>query len=177
MKHVCPAFNILKEGATTPPGSKFIHCHKNFEIKTDFTQKSHFVAGGHMADPRTSLNYSSVVVCDSIHLAFLIAASNDLDLVAADIGNGYLNAYIKEKVHMECGLEFDHKFFGISDSYHLKNDSVQNHWSIWVHTITDPNLTWCHTWMMILPAFINNSSVYYDSQWNRVIWIYNYLWH
>jgi hypothetical protein len=57
MKHVCPAFNILKEGATTPPGSKFIHCHKSFEIKMDFTQKAHFVAGGHMAYPRTSLNY------------------------------------------------------------------------------------------------------------------------
>jgi hypothetical protein len=47
--------------------------------------------------------------------------------VAADIGNAYLNAYTKEKVHMECGLEFDHEYFGISDSYCLKNDSVQNH--------------------------------------------------
>ncbi len=37
MKHVRPAFNILEEGVKAPPGSKFIRCHMNFEIKMDFT--------------------------------------------------------------------------------------------------------------------------------------------
>ncbi len=78
----------------------------------DFTRKARFVAGGHMTDPLTSLTYSSVVSRVSIRLAFLIAALNDLDILAADIGNAYLNAYTKEKVHTECGLEFGHELIG-----------------------------------------------------------------
>ncbi len=93
--------NVLEEGAKAPPGFKYIRCHMNFEIKMDFTRKAQFVAGGHMTDPPTSLTCSSVVAWDSIHLAFLVAALNDLDLLAADIGNAYLNAYTKEKVYTE----------------------------------------------------------------------------
>ena len=42
--------------------------------------------------------------------AFLIATLNDLDILGADIGNAYLNAYMKEKVHMEYFSEFIHEF-------------------------------------------------------------------
>jgi hypothetical protein len=106
MKHVRPAFNILEEGATPPQGSKFIRCHMNFEVKMDFTWKACFVAGNHMTDPPMSLTYSSVVSCESVRLEFLIAALNDIEILAADIGNAYLTAYTKEKVHTKCGLEF-----------------------------------------------------------------------
>jgi hypothetical protein len=84
----------------------------NFEVKMDFTRKAHFAAGGHMTDPPTSLTYSSLVSRESIRLAFLIAALNDIGILSADIGNAYLNAYTKEKVHTECGLEFGHEFVG-----------------------------------------------------------------
>ncbi len=103
MKNVRPAFNILEEGAQAPVGSKYIRCHMNFEIKINFTRKARFVAGGHMTDPPAYLTYSSVVSRDSVRLAFLLAALNDLDLLAADIGNAYLNAYTREKVHTVCG--------------------------------------------------------------------------
>ena len=63
----------------------------------DFTRKARFVAGGHVTDPPTSITYSSIVARDSVRLAFLIAALNDLDILSADIGNAYLNAYTKEK--------------------------------------------------------------------------------
>ena len=46
---------------------------------------------------------------DEVHrvrLCFLIAALNDLDLLAADIGNAYLNVDTREKVHTTCGPEF-----------------------------------------------------------------------
>jgi hypothetical protein len=41
-----------------------------------------------------------------------LAALNDLDLLAADIGNAYLNADTREKVHTVCGLEFGHQNLG-----------------------------------------------------------------
>ncbi len=106
MKHVRPAFNVLDAGANPPLMSKCIPCHMIFDIKLDFTRKARFVAGGHVTDPPSSLTYSSVVARDSIRLAFLIAALNDLELLAADVGNAYLNAYTKEKVHTICGAEF-----------------------------------------------------------------------
>ena len=44
--------------------------------------------------------YASVVSRDSVRIGFLIAALNDLDILARDIGNAYLNAPCKEKVHV-----------------------------------------------------------------------------
>ena len=44
--------------------------------------------------------YASVVSRDSVRIGFLIAALNDLDILAGDIGNAYLNAPCKEKVHV-----------------------------------------------------------------------------
>jgi hypothetical protein len=106
MLHVRPAFNILEKGASPPIGSKWIPCHMIFDIKMDFTRKARFVAGGHVTDPPSSITYSSVVARDSVCLAFLIAALNDLDILSADIGTAYLNAPTREKVHTTCGIEF-----------------------------------------------------------------------
>lgn len=72
MHHVSCAFQILDEGAPEPKMSKCIPCHFIFDIKMDFARKAHFVAGGHVTDPPTSITYSSVVCCDSVHLAFLL---------------------------------------------------------------------------------------------------------
>jgi len=47
-----------------------------------------------------------VVSRDSVRIGFLIAALNDLDLVAADIGNAYLQAETKEKIYAIAGPEF-----------------------------------------------------------------------
>jgi hypothetical protein len=52
------------------------------------------------------MTYSSVVSRDSIRLAFLIAALNDIEICAADVGNAYLNAPCKEKIWTVAGLEF-----------------------------------------------------------------------
>ena len=83
-----------------------------FDIRMDFTRKARFVAGGHVTDPPAAITYSSVVARDSVRLAFLIASLNDIDILAADIGNAYLNAYTKEKVHTTCGAEFGSEHFG-----------------------------------------------------------------
>ena len=49
------------------------------------------VAGGHMNNHTASLKYSFVVSRNSVKIAFVIAALNGLDILAADIGNAYLN--------------------------------------------------------------------------------------
>jgi hypothetical protein len=49
---------------------------------------------------------------DSIRLAFLIAALNDLEVLSTDVGNAYLNAPTTEKVHTIGGREFGRALVG-----------------------------------------------------------------
>ena len=44
--------------------------------------------------------------CNSIRIAFLAAALNDLNILAADVQNAYLNMPTGEKVYTIAGLEF-----------------------------------------------------------------------
>ena len=83
-----------------------ITCHMIFDVKMDLTRKARFVAGGHLTEPPTSITYSSVVSRDSVRLAFLIAALNDIEIIACDVGNAYLNAPCREKVWFVAGPEF-----------------------------------------------------------------------
>ncbi|MGH3054233.1 MAG: reverse transcriptase domain-containing protein, partial [Gaiellaceae bacterium] len=109
MKNVMPAFQFLDADQRVPIGYKWIPCHIIFDIKMDFTRKARLVAGGHVTDPPTTHTYSSVVSRDSVRIALLIAALNDLDVLAADIGNAYLNAKTREKVYTTAGKEFGSK--------------------------------------------------------------------
>jgi hypothetical protein len=78
----------------------------------DFSRKVRFVASGHVTDPPANITFASVVSRDSVRLAFLIAALNDLHVLGADIRNAYLNAMTSEKVHTICGLEFGQAYLG-----------------------------------------------------------------
>ena len=89
----------------TPYGHQEIRCHIIFDVKMDFTRKARFVAGGHMTDTPSSITYSSVVSRESVKIAFLIAALNDLDIMLCDIGNAYLNAPCREKIWFVAGPE------------------------------------------------------------------------
>jgi len=106
MENCRVAFKILDEDEAAPVGFKFIRCHMIFNVKMDFTRKARFIAGGHMMDSPSSITYSSVESRDSIRLAFLNAALNDVNVLACDIGNAYLNATPREKVYTKAGLEF-----------------------------------------------------------------------
>ena len=59
-----------------------------------------------MTDPPDMFTYSSMVSRESITIGFLIAALNGLDVLAADIGNAYINAPCKEKIWTIAGPEF-----------------------------------------------------------------------
>jgi hypothetical protein len=100
------AFKFFKDGEAIPVAHKEIPCHIIFDIKMDFTWKARFVAGDHKTDPPTSMTYSSVVSRGSVWIGFLIAALNGLDVLAADIGNAYINADVREKVYFIAGDEF-----------------------------------------------------------------------
>jgi hypothetical protein len=63
-------------------GFQEIGCHIVFDIKMDFMRKAHFVAGSHTTSAPSSLTYSSVMSHDSVQLAFLIAALNDIDIMS-----------------------------------------------------------------------------------------------
>ena len=82
-----------------------ISCHIVFDIKMDFTQKARFVAGGHTTEAPTSMTYSSVVSRDSMWIAFLIAALNDLDIMSMDLENAFIQAPCREKIWFKGGLE------------------------------------------------------------------------
>jgi hypothetical protein len=112
MTHIRPAFRVLEEQESTPIGSQWIPCHMVFGIKVDFTHKARFVAGGHKAEAPKSITYSGVVSRDSIRIAFLLAALNEVDILAANIGNAYLNADCREKVHTTLGIEFGQNMVG-----------------------------------------------------------------
>lgn len=86
-------------------GYQEIKCHLVFDVKMDFTRKARYVAGGHTTSTPIGLTYSSVVSRDSVRLAFLIAALNDLKVGSCDIGNAYLNAPCKEKIWFVAGAE------------------------------------------------------------------------
>ena len=106
MNAVGVAFKILPEGSAAPVGHQQIPCHMIFDVKMDFTRKARLVAGGHVTEPPASITYASVVSRDSVRIALTLAALNDLDIIAGDIGNAYLNAPCREKVYTVCGPEF-----------------------------------------------------------------------
>jgi hypothetical protein len=114
MKTVYPAFEILDEGKSAPPGFNVISCHVVFDIKFDFACKARFVAnppgGGGQAiqdfDYLSVNTYASVVSQESVRIALTLAALNDLDILSADIQGAYLNAPCREKIYVVCGPEF-----------------------------------------------------------------------
>jgi hypothetical protein len=99
MKNNAIAFQFLEDGEQVPVGSTWIPFHMIFDVKCDLTRKARFVAGGHWTQASSQLTYSSVVTRESIRIAFLIAALNELDILAADVGNAYLQAPARERVH------------------------------------------------------------------------------
>ena len=90
------------------PGYLEITCHLVFTVKFDLIRKSRYVVGGHLAllVPKF-LTYSSVVLRESVRIAFTVAALNSLDVIADNISHAYLYAKTKEKVWFHASTEFE----------------------------------------------------------------------
>lgn len=109
MRNVRPAFEVWdKAQGELPIGFQEVRCHLIFDVKMgeNFRRKARFVAGGHMTDVPSTLTYASVVSRDSVCIALLIAALNDLKVLACDIQNAHLTADCREKIWTRAGPEF-----------------------------------------------------------------------
>jgi len=96
---------LLPEGSRILVGHTHIKCHLIFAVKHGLLErKAHYVARGHMTAHSASVTYASVVSRESVHIAFVFAAFNGLEMEAADVGNAYLNAPTIEKIVITCGL-------------------------------------------------------------------------
>jgi len=105
MKNIEPAFEFREDDAM-PVGYQHIDCHMIFDVKITLERKARYVAGGHQTEPTKDVTFASVVTIDSIRIAFLVAALNDLDVLSADISAAYLNAKTSERVYTTAGKEF-----------------------------------------------------------------------
>ena len=72
----------------------------------DLSRKLHYVVVGYLTDPPSSMTYASVVSRDSVGIAFLIAAMNDLKILVGDIQNIYLHTNTKEKLYFYASSEW-----------------------------------------------------------------------
>ena len=78
-------------------------CNLIFDVKMEFSRNDQMIANGTMNKAPSSLTYSSVIYRDSVNLDFLIAGINDLDIMARDVGNAYLNAPCQENIWFTVG--------------------------------------------------------------------------
>ena len=108
MQNVWPAFEKWEKNESNLIGYQKIKCHFIFDIKIgeNFWWKAQLVANGNQTETPPALTYSSVVSQDSVHIAFLIAALNDLNILACDIQNAYLTADCREKIYIIASPEF-----------------------------------------------------------------------
>jgi hypothetical protein len=105
MKNIEPAFEF-RDDDVMPVGYQHIDCHMIFDVKITLERKARYVAGGHQTEPTKEITFASVVTRDSIRIAFLVAALNDLEVLSADVSGAYLNANAMEKVYTTAGKEF-----------------------------------------------------------------------
>ncbi len=107
MKDVCVAFRILLDRQSVPIGYQKVPCHMIFDIKMeDFQCKARLVAGGHMTKASATITYVSVVSHETVCIALLMAALNDLNVKVGDVLNACITAPITEKVWTVLVPEF-----------------------------------------------------------------------
>ena len=168
MTNVRIAFEEVPKGSKPPPGYKFVALMMIFDIKMDFTRKARLVARGDMTAPPSTLTYSSVVSRESIRIAFLIAALNDLDVLMFDVGNAYLNASTTEKLYTIAGKEFgsedEGKIMIISRALYGLKSSGAAYRAHFATTLIEMGFTSCmadpDVWMR--PARKANGFTYYE---------------
>ena len=81
-----------------------------FDVKKeDFRRKARLVAGGHVVNSSMYESYSSVVQSKSLRLLQTIALNEELNIMTADVGNAFIQAFTNEKIYSRCGKEFGDK--------------------------------------------------------------------
>ena len=88
-------------------GWQFAPTHMIYDIKQqDLRHKARLVMGGNVIDSSQHTTYSSTIQNLSVRLLMIISIQNNLDLMAADIGNAFPTAPCAKKIWTKCGAEF-----------------------------------------------------------------------
>ena len=147
--------NTREEAKQKLVGYQEVRCHMIFDVKmSGLIRKAWLDAGGHMTDMPASVTYSSVVSRDSVRIAFIIAALNDLDIMSADIGNAYLNAPKKEKIWTVAGHEFAKmscQCLMPKATFHPMNLQDKYKPIKYLQGSINPNTTFVMTWIPLTP--------------------------
>ena len=72
----------------------------------DFSRKARWILDGHRSADPIGSTYAGVVSRDSVHISLTYASLNEIDVLAADIQNAYLQAPLSQKHYVICGAEF-----------------------------------------------------------------------
>jgi hypothetical protein len=99
-------FKSLGKGSPGPDGYKKIRVHFVYDVKHNGCHKARLVAGGHLTDVPVDSVYSGVVLLQNLCICVFLAELNNLQVHAAGVGNGYLEAETKEKVYITGGPGF-----------------------------------------------------------------------
>lgn len=73
-----------------------------FDVKLgeNSRRKEWLVGDRHKTDTPVAVTYSSVVLCDSLHICLLLAALNNLDIKFPNIKNAYFTSQTIEKLYL-----------------------------------------------------------------------------
>ena len=106
--NVCIAFEVLQDGIAPPPDHQFLCCHMIFDVKMEeFCRKARLVVGGHnMTKAPATITYASIVSCEMVRLAPLIAILNNVDIWTADVLCTYITTPCQDKILITLGREF-----------------------------------------------------------------------
>ena len=106
IRNIMTDFQFLEDDKNVPIGYQNIKLHMVFDVQTDFKRKAQLVARLPIAEMPASLTYPSVVSNDSVRIELIFATLNELDVLAWEIVNIYLNAPCREKMWNTYGPEF-----------------------------------------------------------------------
>jgi hypothetical protein len=124
-------FKLVEEGKDAPSDYQRIPLLWTFAVKYDGRRRARLVAGGHRTPDLEEDLYSGSVNLETVRILFLIAAHMELDVVAADVGNAYIQAYTSEKVYTIAGPEFGklagRKLIIVRALYGLKSSGAMWH--------------------------------------------------
>ena len=107
------AFDILPIHSKAPVGYTKSSGHLVFDVqRMTLERKARWVKDGHRTKNPINSTYAGVVSRESVRIALLYAALNDLPVCACDIQNAYLQAPTSEKHYVICGPEFGFENIG-----------------------------------------------------------------
>ena len=88
-------------------GFQFALLRMIFDVKVDLRRKARLAIGSHVVGSSRHKVYASTTKSVSDRILMTIDSANDLDVMAGDIGNAYLNGNTQVNIYNRAGNEFE----------------------------------------------------------------------